>query len=68
MTHPTNPDAVRVKRDGPRGWHWVYPFDPAVHVLFDNALDHDGDGTSGGSVKGYHSTAAKGARRKKAAG
>lgn len=30
-------------------------------------LDHDGKAGPGGSVKGYHSTAAKGARRKKAA-
>lgn len=37
MTHPTNPDAVRVKRDGPRGWHWVATFDPAQHELFDAA-------------------------------
>lgn len=34
MTHPTNPEAVRAKRpDG--GWHWVWPFDPAVHEAFD---------------------------------
>lgn len=37
MIHPTNPDAVRVKRDGPRGWHWVAVFDPAIHEMFDEA-------------------------------
>lgn len=43
-------------------------FDPAIHQRFEpgkNPLDHDGDGESGGSVKGYHSTAAKGARKRK---
>ena len=35
MIHPTNPDAVRVKRDGERGWHWVAAFDPAAHVPVD---------------------------------
>jgi hypothetical protein len=35
MSHPTNPDAVKVKRDGPRGWHWVAAFDPDKHELFD---------------------------------
>ncbi len=35
--HPTNPEAVKVKRDNERGWAWAYPFDPAVHVLFDDA-------------------------------
>lgn len=35
MTHPTNPTALKVKRDGPRGWHWIAAesFDPAVHEL-----------------------------------
>jgi hypothetical protein len=30
---------VKVKRDGPRGWHYIDPanFDPARHVLFDDA-------------------------------
>lgn len=37
-----------------------YGFKPA------DPLDHDGDG--GGSVKGYHSTAAKGARKRKRKG
>jgi hypothetical protein len=32
----------------------------------DNPLDHDGDGRPGGSVAGYHATASKGARAKKA--
>lgn len=28
---------VKVKRDGPRGWHWIAAehYDPAVHVLAD---------------------------------
>lgn len=39
MIHPTNPDAVRVKRDGERGWHWVAEFDPAVHELFDEKAE-----------------------------
>lgn len=37
MMHPTNPDAVRVKREGGRGWHWVASFDPAIHERFDDA-------------------------------
>ena len=30
-------DVLKVKRDGPRGWHWIdkAKFDPAVHELFD---------------------------------
>ena len=65
MIHPTNPDAVRVKRDGPRGWHWVYPFDPAIHELYDpHPLDHDGDGVKGGSLPGDKSTAVKGHRKR----
>lgn len=35
MSHPTNPEAVKVKRDGPRGWRWVAVFDPTVHTMFD---------------------------------
>lgn len=63
MIHPTNPDAVRVKRDGPRGWHWVARFDAAIHVLFEgNAFDHDCDGKPGGSPKSENSTVR---RRKK---
>jgi hypothetical protein len=36
MIHPTNPTAVRVKRDGPRGWHWrlAENYDPAVDELY----------------------------------
>lgn len=28
---------VKVKRDGPRGWHWIAAsnFDPSKHELFD---------------------------------
>lgn len=35
MTHPTNPTALKVKRDGPRGWHWIAAenYDPAVHEI-----------------------------------
>jgi hypothetical protein len=32
----------------------------------DNPLDHDGNGRAGGSVAGFHATAAKGARKRKA--
>jgi len=30
-------DRVKVKRDGPRGWHWIAAssFDPARHELVD---------------------------------
>jgi len=30
-------DRVKVKRDGPRGWHWIAAtnFDPAKHELVD---------------------------------
>lgn len=37
MIHPNNPTALRVKRDGPRGWHWILAenYDPAVHELVD---------------------------------
>lgn len=37
MIHPTNPSAVRVKRDNAQGWHWVADFDPAIHTRFDDA-------------------------------
>ena len=32
---------VKVRRDGPRGWHWIDAsrYDPAVHVLADAAQD-----------------------------
>ncbi|MFM9829735.1 MAG: hypothetical protein ACKVOB_13500 [Sphingomonas sp.] len=40
MTHPNNPDAVRVKRDGPRGWHWVAAFDPAIHQLYETTAEN----------------------------
>ena len=35
--HPTNPNAIRVKRDGPRGWHWIdaSQFQPGVHVRYE---------------------------------
>lgn len=38
--HPTNPGgAVKVKRDGARGWHWitVASFDASKHQLVDPA-------------------------------
>jgi hypothetical protein len=68
MTHPTNPDAVKVKRDGERGWHWVARFDPTTQELYvetaaPDPFDHDGDGQPGGSLKGEQSTVAKGRRR-----
>ena len=66
MIHPTNPEAVRARREGGKGWHWVYPFNPAVHVRFD-PFDHDGDGKPGGSPKGEKSTVARGRRKKEAA-
>ena len=33
----TEAHRVKVKRDGPRGWHWIAAssFDPAVHVRAD---------------------------------
>lgn len=33
----TDAQRVKVKRDGPRGWHWIaaHHFDPAVHQLVD---------------------------------
>lgn len=41
------PTKIAVKRDGPRGWHWIARanYDPAVHVLHKlDPLDHDADG------------------------
>jgi len=35
MTHPTNPNAVKIKRDNERGYAWVATFDPDIHELFD---------------------------------
>lgn len=37
MIHPTNPNAIRVKRDGPRGWHWIdaSQFQRGVHELYE---------------------------------
>jgi hypothetical protein len=34
-------NALKVKRDGQRGWHWIDAsrFDPAVHVLHDENAD-----------------------------
>ncbi len=44
---------VKVKRGGPRGWHWIerakYDADPDAFELVD-PLDHDADGKKGGSV------------------
>lgn len=45
-------ETLKVKRDGPRGWHIINAsaFDPKVHELFEpHPLDHDGDGRKGGS-------------------
>lgn len=44
---------IAVKRDGPRGWHWIARenYDPAVHEIYQaDPLDHDGDGRKGGSL------------------
>lgn len=30
---------VKVKRDGPRGWHWVASFDPEKHELYIDPVD-----------------------------
>lgn len=59
---------VRVRRDGPRGWHWIdrARFDPDIHEIVSDPLDHDGDGKPGGSLPGEQSTAARGARRRRA--
>jgi hypothetical protein len=45
---------VKVKRDGPRGWHFIsrekYDTDPKAYVVVGgDPLDHDGDGKAGGS-------------------
>lgn len=49
MEHPTNSEAVRVKRDGPRGWHWAAKFDPSIHTMFDPEPPViDGVGKKGG--------------------
>lgn len=44
---PTN--CIKVKRDGPRGWHWIAKdaFDPAIHELVD--LPPDSPSHKGGS-------------------
>ena len=40
MTEPTR---VKVKRDGPRGWHWITAasFDPSKHELADQPPQTD---------------------------
>jgi len=37
LSRAPSADRVRVKRDGPRGWHWISAahFDPAKHELMD---------------------------------
>lgn len=49
----TPDNCIKVKRDGPRGWHWIAAtkYDPAIHELADerDPLDHDGNGKKGGS-------------------
>lgn len=60
---------IRIKAAGERGFVIINEsdFDPELHKKSGaDPLDHDGDGESGGSVAGYHSTAAKGARKRKA--
>lgn len=76
--------AIRVKPWGKDQGEFVEinacDFDPAVHSRFGTSggdapaaarpdpLDHDGDGHRGGSEKGAASTAAKGAKKRKAKG
>ena len=43
----------------------VENFRKAGFEIAEHPLDHDGDGKAGGSVAGFHATAAKGKRRKK---
>lgn len=49
----TPDNCIKVKRDGPRGWHWIAAdkYDPATHELADerDPLDHDANGKKGGS-------------------
>lgn len=43
------PGGIRVKRDGPRGWHTIDErhYDPAVHELYEpDAVTGDGSGTA----------------------
>lgn len=57
--------------DVPAGWvdhpSKVKGGDKAAYVEAD-PLDHDGDGSPGGSPAGYYATATKGARNRKAKG
>lgn len=36
----TPPNCVKVKRDGPRGWHYIAKahYDPAVHVIVEDDM------------------------------
>lgn len=42
MTQDQPAAPVKVKRDGPRGWHWIAAanFDPAKHELVDAPAAH----------------------------
>lgn len=47
------PTKIAVKRDGPRGWHYIARanYNPKVHELHQvDPLDHDADGRKGGSM------------------
>ncbi len=47
-------NCIKVKRDGPRGWHWVSKdtFDPSVHELADAPLVSKARGKRGASHEG----------------
>lgn len=40
---PSTEGLVKVKRDGPRGWHWIAAesFKPDVHELYEEAEEGD---------------------------
>lgn len=51
------PTKIAVKRDGPRGWHWIARenYDPKMHVRHAlDPLDGDSDGKKGGSLPKEH--------------
>lgn len=46
-------EVIRVKRNGPRGWHLIAKnsYDPKVYeIVKGDPLDHDADGKKGGSL------------------
>jgi hypothetical protein len=78
---PPGGDPISITEEAliPEGWvrrhgsydtqrgQWVANEDDKPAKAKSGPLDHDGKDGNGGSVKGYHSTAAKGARRKRKA-